>query len=163
MSNRSFIPLFVTNFFGVINDNFLKMLASYVVLTWLGDAQLQSVFMGATGAALVVPYILFSPLADRLTVVFEKKHILRYAKFVELPIVALGAVGFFCQSVTLVILAILLMGVQSSLYSPSKYALVRDVGGEGRISTGMGGMEGIAFAAVLGGTIAASFAAVDSC
>ena len=159
MSNRSFIPLFVTNFFGVINDNFLKMLASYVVLTWLGDAQLQSVFMGATGAALVVPYILFSPLADRLTVVFEKKHILRYAKFVELPIVALGAVGFFCQSVTLVILAILLMGVQSSLYSPSKYALVRDVGGEGRISTGMGGMEGIAFAAVLGGTIAASFAA----
>ena len=159
MNKRSFIPLFVTNFFGVINDNFLKMLASYVVLTWLGDAQLQSVFMGATGAALVVPYILFSPLADRLTVVFEKKHILRYAKFVELPIVALGAVGFFCQSVTLVILAILLMGVQSSLYSPSKYALVRDVGGEGRISTGMGGMEGIAFAAVLGGTIAASFAA----
>lgn len=58
MSNRSFIPLFVTNFFGVINDNFLKMLASYVVLTWVGDAQLQSVFMGATGAALVVPYIL---------------------------------------------------------------------------------------------------------
>ena len=159
MKRKSFLPLFATNFFGVVNDNFLKMLASYVVLAWLGDAQLQSVFMGATGAALVVPYILFSPLADRLTVVLEKKRILRYAKLAELPIVALGAIGFFCQSVTLVILAILLMGVQSALYSPSKYALVRDVGGEDRISTGMGGMEGIAFAAVLSGTIAASFAA----
>lgn len=159
MNNRSFIPLFVTNFFGVINDNFLKMLASYVVLGWLGDETLQSVFMGATGAALVIPYILFSPLADRLTVVFEKKRILRYAKLAELPIVAFGAAGFFLQSITLVILAILLMGIQSSLYSPSKYALVRDVGGTDRISTGMGGMEGIAFAAVLAGTIAASFAA----
>ena len=37
-------------------------------------------------------------------------------------------------------------------------ALVRDIGGEGRISTGMGGMEGISFFGVLAGTIAASVA-----
>ncbi|MGN0854893.1 MAG: MFS transporter [Kiritimatiellia bacterium] len=159
MNNRSFAPLFLTNFFGVVNDNFLKMLASFVVLAWLGDEKLHAVFMGATGAALVLPYILFSPLADRLTVVFEKKRILRLAKLAELPIVAVGAAGFFCESTALVVLSILLMGVQSSLYSPAKYALVRDVGGVARISTGMGGMEGVAFAAVLAGTIAASVAA----
>lgn len=155
---RSFCPLFATNFFGVFNDNFLKTLASMVVLAWLGDEKLHSVFMGATAAALVLPYILCSPLADRLTVVFPKRRILTLAKLAELPIVSVAAAGFFMESSALVVAAILLMGLQSSLYSPAKYALVRDVGGAGRISTGMGGMEGVAFAAVLAGTIAASYA-----
>lgn len=152
---RSFIPLFFTNFFGVVNDNYLKTLASFVILGWLGDEKLHSVFMGATAGALVLPYILCSPLADRLTVVFPKVKIFRLAKIAELPIVALAIAGFWAHSIFCVVGAILLMGLQSSLYSPAKYALVRDVGGENRISTGMGGMEGIAFLAVLAGTILA--------
>ena len=153
----SFTFLFLTNFFGIVNDNFLKTFASFVILGWLADERLHSVFMGATAGALVLPYILCSPLADRLTVVFPKVKILRLAKGVELPIVALAIVGFLTQSIPCVVGAILLMGIQSSLYSPAKYALVRDVGGADRISVGMGGMEGVAFLAVLGGTIAAGF------
>ena len=155
---RSFIPLFFTNFFGVVNDNFLKTLASFVVIGWLADERMQSVYMGVTAGALVLPYILFSPLADRLTVIFPKRKILRLAKWAELPIIALAVCGFMTHSAALVVGAVLLMGLQSSLYSPAKYALVRDIGGAERISTGMGGMEGIAFLGVLAGTIAASFA-----
>ena len=156
--SRSFAPLFVTNFFGVINDNFLKTLASFTVIGWIADETMQSVFMGATAGALVLPYILCSPLADRLTVVFSKRRILQLAKWAELPIMALAVLGFALQSSWLVVASVLLMGLQSSLYSPAKYALVRDVGGADRISTGMGGMEGVAFLAMLGGTVAASFA-----
>ena len=155
---RSFIPLFVTNLFGTMNDNFLKTLASFIVIGWIEDASLRPVFMGVTAGALVLPYILCSPLADRLTVVFAKRRILQLAKWAEIPIVLVGVAGFALQSAALVVAAILLMGLQSSLYSPAKYALVRDVGGEGRISTGMGGMEGVAFLGVLAGTIAASLA-----
>ncbi len=158
MKPRSFFPLFATNFFGVANDNFLKTLASFTVIGWLADDRAQSVFMGLTAGALVLPYILFSPLADRLTAVFSKKKILRLAKCAELPIMAVAIAGFALHSPALVVASVLLMGLQSSLYSPAKYALVRDVGGADRISTGMGGMEGVAFLAVLGGTIAASLA-----
>ena len=153
---RSFIPLFVTNLFGTMNDNFLKTLASFIVIGWIQDASLRPVFMGVTAGALVLPYILCSPLADRLTVVFPKRRILQLAKWAEIPIVCVGIAGFALHSAALVVVAILLMGLQSSLYSPAKYALVRDVGGEDRISTGMGGMEGISFLGVLAGTIAAS-------
>ena len=158
MKHNSFVPLFVTNFFGVVNDNFLKTLASFTVIGWLADERAQSVYMGVTAGALVLPYILFSPLADRLTVVFPKRRILRLAKWAELPIMAVAIIGFILESPALVVASVLLMGLQSSLYSPAKYALVRDIGGAERISTGMGGMEGITFLAVLGGTIAASFA-----
>ena len=158
MKPRSFFPLFATNFFGVANDNFLKTLAGFTVIGWLADERAQSVFMGLTAGALVLPYILFSPLADRLTAVFPKTKILRLAKWAELPIMALAIAGFAAKSPALVVTSVLLMGLQSSLYSPAKYALVRDIGGVDRISTGMGGMEGVSFLAVLGGTIAASFA-----
>ncbi len=157
-TRNSFLPLYITNFFGVVNDNFLKTLAGFVVMNWLPDAKMQSVYLNITAAALVLPYILFSPLADRLTAIFPKSRIFRLAKWAELPIMAVAIAGFLLKLPLLVVASVLLMGLQSSLYSPAKYALVRDVGGEGRISTGMGGMEGVTFLAVLCGTILASVA-----
>ncbi len=156
---RSFLPLYVTNFFGTLNDNFLKTLASFTVIGWLGDERVKAVAMGVTAGALVLPYILFSPLADRLTAVWAKRRIVQIAKWAELPIMAVAISGFALRSPWLVIGAVLLMGLQSSLYSPAKYALVRDIGGEGRISTGMGGMEGVSFLGVLTGTVAGAVVA----
>ena len=151
---NSFLPLYITNFFGTLNDNFLKTLASFTVIGWIADERVKSLAMGVTAGALVLPYIVCSPLADRFTVVWRKSRIVRLAKWAELPIVAVAIAGFALHSPWLVIGSVLLMGLQSSLYSPAKYALVRDIGGEGRISTGMGGMEGVSFLGVLTGTVA---------
>ena len=154
MKNNSSIPLYVTNFFGTLNDNFLKTLASFTVIGWIDDERIKSVAMGVTAGALVLPYIVCSPLADRLTAIWSKNRIVRLAKWAELPIMVVAIAGFALKSPWLVIGSVLLMGLQSSLYSPAKYALVRDIGGEGRISTGMGGMEGVSFLGVLMGTVA---------
>ena len=153
-NGHSFLPLYVTNFFGTLNDNFLKTLAGFTVIGWIADEGLKSIAMGVTAGALVLPYILCSPLADRLTAVWAKRRIVRIAKWAELPIMAVAIAGFALKSPWLVVGAVLLMGLQSSLYSPAKYALIRDIGGEGRISTGMGGMEGVSFLGVLAGTVA---------
>ena len=153
---NSFCPLYITNFFGTLNDNFLKTLASFTVIGWIGDERVKSIAMGVTAGALVLPYILCSPLADRLTVLWSKRKIVRAAKWAELPIMAVAIAGFALKSPWFVIGAVLLMGLQSSLYSPAKYALIRDIGGTERISTGMGGMEGVSFLGVLTGTVAGS-------
>ena len=158
-SGRSFLPLYVTNFFGTLNDNFLKTLASFTVIGWIADERVKSIAMGVTAGALVLPYILCSPLADRMTAVWAKRRIVRLAKWAELPIMAVAIAGFALHSPWLVIGSVLLMGLQSSLYSPAKYALIRDIGGEGRISTGMGGMEGVSFLGVLMGTVAGAVVA----
>ena len=152
-NGHSFLPLYVTNFFGTLNDNFLKTLAGFTVIGWIADEGLKSIAMGVTAGALVLPYILCSPLADRLTAVWAKRRIVRIAKWAELPIMAVAIAGFMLKSPWLVVGSVLLMGLQSSLYSPAKYALIRDIGGEGRISTGMGGMEGVSFLGVLAGTV----------
>jgi acyl-[acyl-carrier-protein]-phospholipid O-acyltransferase/long-chain-fatty-acid--[acyl-carrier-protein] ligase len=153
---NSFCPLYLINFFGTLNDNFLKTLASFTVIGWISDERVKSIAMGVTAGALVLPYILCSPLADRLTALWSKRKIVRVAKWAELPIMAVAIAGFIFKSPWLVIGAVLLMGLQSSLYSPAKYALIRDIGGAERISTGMGGMEGVSFLGVLMGTVAGS-------
>ncbi len=157
MKTHSFIPLYVTNFFGTLNDNFLKTLASFTAIGWIADERMKSILMGVTAAALVLPYIICSPLADRMTAVWRKRTIVQIAKWAELPIMFIAIAGFAIHSAWLVIGSVLLMGLQSSLYSPAKYALIRDIGGEARISTGMGGMEGVSFLGVLTGTVAASY------
>ena len=156
---NSFLSLYVTNFSGTLNDNFLKTLACLTVIGWIADERVRSLLTSVVAGMLVLPYILCSPLADRLTAVWPKRRIVRAAKWAELPIMAVAIAGFALHSPWFVIGAVLLMGLQSSLYSPAKYALVRDIGGEGRISTGMGGMEGASFLGVLLGTVAGGLVA----
>lgn len=51
-----------------------------------------------------------------------------WAKFAEMLIMVVAAAGFLTHSTGLVLSSILLMGLQSALFSPSKYGLIRDIG-----------------------------------
>lgn len=157
---KRFTALYFTNFWGVLNDNFLKTLACFVAVKWVAD-EYQALVISMAAGALVLPYILLSPLADRMTAKFSKRRIVQIFKWFELLIVAIGVLGFCLHNVWVVIFAIVLMGAQSSLYSPAKYGLIRDIGGIENVSTGMGGMEAIAFLGMLLGTVAASFLAEE--
>jgi acyl-[acyl-carrier-protein]-phospholipid O-acyltransferase/long-chain-fatty-acid--[acyl-carrier-protein] ligase len=70
-----------------------------------------------------------------------------------------ASVGFYFQSVILSLLSVLLMGIQSCLYSPSKYGLIRDIGGEKGLAFGNGVFETMAFLGILSGTVMASILA----
>ncbi|MDR1415000.1 MAG: MFS transporter [Odoribacteraceae bacterium] len=154
----SFLPLLATNLLGVLNDNFLKTLACFTCVAWVGAGR-QSMIVTLASAALVLPYLLFSPLAGRLAAVYRKRRVLVAAKASELAIVGVAIVGILGRSTVVVLLSILLMGLQSALYSPSKYGLVRDIGGRDGISYGSGAMETFSFTGILAGTMLASFLA----
>jgi len=155
---KKFLPLYITNLFGVMNDNLLKTLVCFIAVSWVSD-EYQSLVVNATAGALVLPYLFFSPLAGRLPQSFSKIRIFRMAKIFELPIMFVAMAGFYCQNIWLAISAVLLMGLQSALYSPAKYGLIKDIGGVEGVSKGMGGMEAIAFFGMLLGTVIASFMA----
>lgn len=169
-----FNALYTTNFLSTLNDNYQKMLGMLVVTQWV-TSEYKPLVISITGAALVLPYIFCSPLANRAAQVWGKKRVVRFCKALELPIVALSIVGFLLKdpsifptlaenkSVTiiatiLVVLAIFLIGIQSAMYSPAKYGLIRDIGGIENVSKGMGGMESISFLGMLLATALAAFA-----
>lgn len=149
------VSLFSTNFLTVFNDNLLKWLVCFISIKWITTISESSVIAIAS-AMLVLPFIVLSPLAGRLAVKYEKRKVLIYGKIAEIPIMIIAAIGFVTHSIYLVMAAVLLLGIQSSLFSPSKYGLIRDVGGEEGISYGTGTMEMLTFFGVLMGTFLAS-------
>lgn len=156
--NKEFYKLFATNFCGVMNDNVLKILTSFVAVSWV-DAEYKPMLVSMSAGALVLPYLLFSPLASKLPAILGKQKTLRWSKLAEIGIMAIAIIAFWQNSIALAIGSVLLMGLQSALYSPSKYALIRDIGGTENVARGMGSMEAVSFMGMLIGTVAASFMA----
>ncbi len=163
--------LYTTNFLSTLNDNYQKMLGMLVVTGWV-ESEYKPLVISVTGAALVLPYIFCSPLANRAAQRFGKQRVVRFCKIIELPIVLLAVLGFLLKdptlfpqynfmtpiAVLLVVLSIFLIGIQSAMYSPAKYGLIRDIGGIENVSKGMGGMESVSFLGMLLGTALSAFA-----
>lgn len=136
----------------------MKHCIIFVAVGWvMPEWMTQSQLISAVSAALVLPYLLLSPYSGEIAERFEKQKIVRLMKMLELPIVVLAGVGFWMESVWVVLLAVLLMGMQSCLYSPAKYGLIRDVEGEKGVAFGSGMFEMMAFLGILIGTVLAAY------
>ena len=158
MCIMKWFKLFLLNFVGVLNDNFMKHCIIFVSVGWvMPEWMTQSQLISAVSAALVLPYLLLSPYSGEIAERYSKQRIVCLMKLLELPIVLLAGVGFWIESVWVVLLAVLLMGMQSCLYSPAKYGLIRDVDGERGVAFGSGMFEMMAFLGILVGTIIAAY------
>ena len=156
--SRNWTYLFSANFFGVLNDNFLKNCIIFLGITWALPSWLNlSQLTTLVSAALIIPYLFFAPISGRITVKYSKQAIFRWCKLAEFPIVLIACIAFWKQWIFVSLFSVLLMGIQSCLYSPSKYGLIRDIGGEKGISFGSGILETMAFLGILAGPVLASF------
>jgi acyl-[acyl-carrier-protein]-phospholipid O-acyltransferase/long-chain-fatty-acid--[acyl-carrier-protein] ligase len=152
--------LFSANFFGILNDNFLKNCIIFIGITWAMPSWLNlSQLTTLVAAGLVLPYLIFSPLSGKMAVKYSKQAVFRWCKIAEFPIVLLACIAFWKQWILVSILSVFIMGIQSCLFSPSKYGLIRDIGGEEGISFGSGMLEMMAFLGILAGTVIAAFMA----
>lgn len=150
-------PLFLSNFLGVYNDNFLKNCIIFIAVGWVMPRWMnQSQLISLVSASLVVPYLFLSPLAGRFAVIYSKRSVFRICKLLEIAVLTLACVAFYFQWIMVAVFTVLLMGILSCLYSPSKYSLIRDIGGEQGVSFGSGIFEMMAFLGILVGTITAS-------
>ncbi|OFY21629.1 MAG: hypothetical protein A2W98_03090 [Bacteroidetes bacterium GWF2_33_38] len=150
----NWVPLFSSNFLGVLNDNLLKNLICFISIYWFPTEYHSTIISLATGF-MVLPYILFSPFSGFLSKTFYKQKIVFYAKFAEIPIMTMAFTGFWIENIYVVMTAMFFMGFQSAMYSPAKFGLITDIGGEESISFGTGFIEALTFLGVLIGTFLA--------
>ena len=156
LAKRRFAPLFVTNLLGVFNDNIFKtallVLASYTIYR---SVPAQAALLGtvATGV-FVLPFFLFSAVAGQLADASDRTRLVRLVKLAEVAIMALGLAGFWTQSLPLLLVALFLMGVHSSVYGPLKYAILPQQLQPGEILGAAGVMEAGGFVAILVGQLA---------
>lgn len=158
VKKKSWLPLFFTQALGVLNDNLLKGAICFIAVLWV-PAEMRPTVLALASGLLVIPFLLVSPWAGRLSVRYDKSRVVNFAKLAEIPIMMIAIGGFFMESLWLSGFALLLMGFQSAIYAPSKYGLIRDVGGYEGINYGTGMMELLTFVSVLLGMVFAGFVA----
>jgi MFS family permease len=153
-SKTKWIPLFASNFLGVFNNNFFKTLICLLAINWVAKGN-ESMIVSMASGLYVLSYIFFSPLAGRLSKTMYKKKIMIAARIAELILVIAGSIGFYIENVYIVMAGIFLLGLVSTLFSPSKYGLIRDIGGNEGLSFGTGTLEMFTFfGAILGPLLA---------
>lgn len=154
---RKWSDLLISNFFGVFNDNFLKNAIIFIAVGWSLPSWLtQSQLISIVSASLIVPYLILSPLGGKISVKYSKLKVFHFFKLIEFPIMLLAIIAFVYEWVILAVISVLLMGIQSCLYSPAKYGLIRDIGGVEGSAFGSGLFETMAFLGILMGTVIAS-------
>jgi 1-acyl-sn-glycerol-3-phosphate acyltransferase len=155
LTERRFLPFFLTQALGAFNDNVYRNI--FVILVTFGvvraadlDAQ---VLTNLAGGVFILPYLLFSGLAGQLADRFDKALVIKLVKAAEIPIVGLAAVGLATSSLTLLLLALFLLGMHSTFFAPAKYGLLPQVLDDTEIVGGNALLEMGTFLAILLGTL----------
>ena len=93
-SQRRFLPFFVTQFLGALNDNLFKnALLVIVVSSAVAGSDSNTNFITNLAAGLfILPYFLFSTTAGQLADRYDKAMLIRRIKFAEIVLMLLGRV-----------------------------------------------------------------------
>jgi 1-acyl-sn-glycerol-3-phosphate acyltransferase len=155
LGQRRFAPFFWVQFLGAGNDNVFKFAFTVMVtyqlqVSWLPASQAGLVI----GALFILPYLLFSATSGQLADKWSKDRLIRFTKDLEIAVMVLGAIGFITTQVPLLLLAIFLMGLQSTVFGPVKYAYLPQHLNERELTGGNGLVEMGTFVAIPMGSVA---------
>ena len=160
MTSRKFAPLFWCQFFSALNDNFVKVGLSVLILFQIGGEQ-GPALVTLAGAVLIAPFFILSALGGQLADRFDKAWLAQRLKIAEIPVAGIAALGFYLHMVPVLFVALGLFGVIGALFGPIKYGILPDHLELKELPAGNALIEGATFAAILGGTIAGGLAAAD--
>ena len=153
--NRSFLSLFFTQYLGAFNDNFFRVaLGTYITfkVTSLSPDQ-KGVLTALAVGFFMLPFFLFSAMAGELADKYRKDILIKATKLLEVIIAILVGIGFYYNSINMLLIVLFIMGLQSTLFGPAKYSILPDILKEDQLITGNGIIEAATYAAMLQGMI----------
>ena len=158
LNKRRFLPLFVTQFLGAMNDNVFKnAMVLFVVYQMYSDPKQEEIFSAIATAVSIIPFFLFSAVAGQLADAIDKSRMVRFVKTAEIGIMIVGAAGLMLANIPVMMVALFALGVHSSFFGPIKYAILPQHLGPKEVLGGTGLVEAGTYIAILLGTIVAGF------
>lgn len=145
LTTQHFLPLFLTQFLGALNENVCKsaliILLAYAAMDSAGFSP--QIMVAVAIALFILPFFLFSATAGQLGDKWNKAKLIKIIKFIEILLMSSAAVGFLLGNVVFLLGILFLMGVQSAFFGPLKYGILPDhlqenelIGGNALIEAG---------------------------
>lgn len=150
------MPFFVTQALGAFNDNVFKNgLAAMLVFhsSQLAGLNTNQV-VNLSAMAFILPFFLFSALFGQFADKYEKSVQIRRIKLFEIVIMLTATLGFWLDSLPLLLGVLFMLGFQSTMFGPLKYGIIPQVLKRSELVGGNALVEMGTFVAILAGTIA---------
>lgn len=157
LTNRGFLSLIVTQFFGAMNDNILKGVLTFMVIDGAWEGDLGPGGQSIVGVCFTVPFILLSGYAGQLADRYAKTDVAWWVKAVEIPIVVTAGAGFWFGNLWITMFALVALTCQSSFFGPAKYGMIPELVDDGLLSKANGTINMMTNLAVIAGTLLAGF------
>lgn len=153
LKKKTFLPLFLTQFFGAFNDNAFKLSMLTLISYHLSNTQAQSEkYQALSGALFTIPFFLFSATAGQLADKFDKAIMTRLVKLFEVVLICIGSFALYQGSIYLMLATLTGMGIHSTFFGPIKYAILPDHLPKDNLLKATGLIEASTFIAILLGT-----------
>ncbi|MDT8283242.1 MAG: MFS transporter, partial [Gammaproteobacteria bacterium] len=126
LTQKRFLPFFVTQFFGAFNDNVFKN-ALIIMIAFQGVQYTDTnadLLINIAAALFILPFFLFSATAGQWIDKYEKARSIRIIKLIEVLIMVVAAFAFIQGYILMLITLLFLMGVQSAFFGPAKYSYI---------------------------------------
>lgn len=137
-----------TQFLGALNDNIFKWITAFLAAGTIGEKTSASL----TGAIFILPFLLFSGYGGWAADAFSKRIVLIVTKSLEIFTMALALYAFWIENAVLALIALFLMALQSTLFSPAKYGILPEMLPEKHLSEANGWLEMTTFLAIILGS-----------
>jgi len=150
---RSFWALVAMQVQNAFNDNMAKFillpLGAWLVIHGQAFKGIEHVL----SVLLVLPFIVFGPTSGWIADRFAKSRVIRAAAWMQLGVLGLMAGALFYQNLGLAMIAFFLLALQSTMLSPAKMGVVKELLGARKLAYASGMMEGTVILAILAGMI----------
>ncbi|MDG2285421.1 MAG: acyl-[ACP]--phospholipid O-acyltransferase, partial [Alphaproteobacteria bacterium] len=153
LKSRRFLPLFVTQLLGAMNDNLFKNALIILTLYRLSTDGNGQILVTVASGLFVLPFFLFSATAGQIADKFEKSRLIRRIKLAEILVMALGVAALHLGEPVWLIGVLFLMGTQSAFFGPLKYGILPDHLRQDELVAGNGLIEAGTFVAILIGAV----------
>jgi 1-acyl-sn-glycerol-3-phosphate acyltransferase len=150
------MPFFITQALGAFNDNVFKNgLAALLVFESSQLAGLNTdQVINLSAMVFILPFFLFSAMFGQFADKYEKSAQIRNIKLFEVFIMLTATLGFWLDSLPLLLCVLFLLGFQSTMFGPIKYGILPQVLDRSELVGGNALVGMGTFVAILAGTIA---------
>ncbi|MBN2120773.1 MAG: MFS transporter [Candidatus Omnitrophica bacterium] len=152
LNKTGFNALLATQFLGAFNDNAFKLVISLLAVDLLVMKTGGTEYLSLAGVIFILPFLLFSTCAGYLADRLSKQKIIIGTKVLELLIMAAGFVALLKRNIWGIYTVLFFMGLQSTFFSPAKYAVLPEILSDEDLSEGNGAIQLWTYMAIIFGT-----------
>lgn len=155
MSSVKFAFLVVV-FCNVVVDIGHKILLQNIAFK-VFDGSLQVIWISLINALIIIPFLLLFSISGYLSDRYNKKDIIVYGAISSFSLSLLMIFSYLSGNFYLAMANLVLLAIQSAIYSPAKFGIILDIWGKKNLAKGNSALQAVSIIAILFSIASGSF------